>query len=146
MYCGRVLPPTAASKLRLRYGDRSSIIEAMYRPAVGIIAVVLLASAVAVPLFVEDAEAWQAASVRVGLLMGAVWLAHPHLVKVHPRVLTAGFVGLAIVMIYAVKHPLAIAMLVVIALFFGYLKIRSQHPQRRPQQRPRKRPSSRRTR
>ena len=56
----------------------------MHRPTVGIIALVFLGSALALwgwPPDWDDNRFLLAASVRIGLVMAALWLAHPQLVK-----------------------------------------------------------------
>ncbi len=56
----------------------------MHRPTVGTVALVLLGAAVALWARSPDWDREQvllAACVRVGLVMGAIWLAHPQLVK-----------------------------------------------------------------
>ena len=56
----------------------------MHRPTVGIIAIVLIGSAVALwarPLQWDGYAALLGACVRIGAVMAAIWLAHPQLVK-----------------------------------------------------------------
>ncbi len=97
----------------------------MHRPTVGIIALVLLL--LAVVLFLvggSQTEAWQSGCQRVGLIMGAWWLAMPHLRGARPLwVMLALIVGLVAAMLAVRHHPLSIAMLTVIVLVLGYLSI-----------------------
>ena len=100
----------------------------MHRPAVGFIALVLLLTAV-VLFFVgaPETEAWKSGCQRVGLIMGAWWLAMPHLKGARPLwVMLALIVGLVAAMLAVRHHPLSIAMLTVIVLVLGYLSIASR--------------------
>ncbi len=100
----------------------------MHRPTVGIIALVLLL--LAVVLFVvgdEKTEAWQSGCQRVGLLMGAFWLAMPHLKGVRPLWVILGLILALVAAVLAVRHhPLSVAMLLTIVLVLGYLSIASR--------------------
>jgi hypothetical protein len=101
----------------------------MHRPTVGIIALVLLIGAVGL-LFtsVEEAEVWRSACLRVGLLMAAVWLAHPHLKRLHPKLILFGVLLGVIVLVVALKHPVQIALLMAILLLLGYLRTKTSVP------------------
>jgi hypothetical protein len=99
----------------------------MHRPTVGIIALVLLLAALGSRLLAsEQSEAWQAGGLRVGLLMGALWLAMPHLQGVRPFWLFLGL-GIGVVaLIVAARHPFQMALLALIALLLGYLSTTSR--------------------
>jgi hypothetical protein len=97
----------------------------MHRPTVGIIAVVLLLLAL-FSLALGDDEgtaAWRSGCLRVGLLMGAFWLAMPGLKGVRPIWVLLCLAAGVVVMAIAVKHPFSMALLAVIALVLGYLSI-----------------------
>ena len=88
----------------------------MHRPTVGIIAVVLLASAAALwvwPLDWDGYDALLGACVRIGAVMAAIWLAHPQLVKL-PLWLPEAVVVVAIVV--ALRPKLIIVALPLILL------------------------------
>ena len=100
----------------------------MHRPAVGIIALVLLLLGAFLFLLGNDQSvAWQTGCVRVGLLMGAFWLAMPHLKGVRPFWVVLGLaVGLVAAVLAVKHHPLSVALLTVIVLVLGYLSIASR--------------------
>jgi hypothetical protein len=100
----------------------------MHRPTVGIIALVLLLLAVFSLVLGEDdtTVAWRTGCQRVGLLMGAFWLAMPHLKGVRPFWVVLGLLASIVVLVLALKHPLSLALLAVIALGLGYLSIASR--------------------
>jgi hypothetical protein len=95
----------------------------MHRPTVGAIAIVLIGSWAVLFLWPQDWHVYQAllaACARVGLVMAAIWLAHPQLAR-----LPAGLVEavLAMGLIVALRPklllfvaPLLIALLVVWSL------------------------------
>ncbi|HVX13205.1 MAG TPA: hypothetical protein VHC22_18615 [Pirellulales bacterium] len=69
----------------------------MHRPAVGLIALVLLAGAAACKLLDIGSSAMASAFWRVGVIMGLLWLALPELLRVRGKfvwVLLAGAVGI----------------------------------------------------
>ena len=102
----------------------------MHRPTLGIIAFILILSAVAL-LFSNwnDADLWRSACTRVGLLMAAIWLAYPHLKGIHPKVMALMLIAAAALMIFVMKSPRSIAMLGGIAILLAYLRTKSR---RRP--------------
>jgi hypothetical protein len=107
--------------------EGGGIINGMHRPTVGVIALVLLLAAAASLLLANDqADAWRAGFLRVGLLMGALWLAMPHLQRVRPFWVLSGLVVGVVVLIIAAKHPFQMALLAVIALVLGYLSTTSR--------------------
>jgi len=95
----------------------------MHRPTVGIIALVLLLLAVVARATGGDQDsAWQAGCFRISLLMGAIWLALPHLRGLHPLWLF-GVVGAVLVaLLMAAKHPAQIALLAGAALVLAFLR------------------------
>ena len=99
----------------------------MHRPTLGIIAFILIISAVALLFSAsEEADVWRSACTRVGLLMSAIWLAYPHLKGIHPKVMTVMLIAAAALMIFVMKSPRSIAMLAAIALLFAYLRTKSR--------------------
>ncbi len=100
----------------------------MHRPTVGIIALVLLLLAIGSLALGggETTKTWRSGSLRVGLLMGAFWLAMPHLKGVRPFWLFLGLAAGIVVLVLALKHPFALALLAVIALLLGYLSVSSR--------------------
>ena len=62
----------------------------------------------------------------MGLLMGAAWLALPHLKNVRPLWAGLGLIGFLLAMAFAVRHPFGLALLAVIALLLGYLTVASR--------------------
>lgn len=98
----------------------------MHRPTIGIITLLLLA---AIPVLhyslpADEAQLWISGCIRVGLIMGGLWLAHPQLVKIPPKFLLFFFLGFFALMIFIIKQPRAIVMLAAIALFLAWLKPR----------------------
>jgi hypothetical protein len=72
----------------------------MHRPTLGILALLLFFGGLAftfLPIAGEGQQAWGAACLRVGILMGAIWLALPHM-RGLPRwlllALGAGLIGI----------------------------------------------------
>jgi hypothetical protein len=94
----------------------------MHRPTVGLIALLLLALSGVVPLFSSE-SAWHPACLRVGLLMGAFWLAMPALQGVRPIWVSLGLAVAIVGLIVATKHPFQTALLAMIVLLLGYLSI-----------------------
>ena len=96
------------------------------RPAVGLIAIVLLvAGSVALAIGAESMQAFAAASIRVGVVMSLVWLAMPQLERL-PRWLPIAVVALAVVL--AIRPRLfPLGLVVVLLLWF----LRPRNHQRR---------------
>ncbi len=95
----------------------------MHRPTLGIIALILLITAVALLLSdSEDADLWRSACTRVGLLMAAIWLAYPHFKGIHPTVMALILIAAAALMFVVYRKPKDIALLGAIAIFFFFLR------------------------
>ncbi len=96
----------------------------MHRPTVGTVALVLLGAAVALWARSPDWDREQvllAACVRIGLVMGAIWLAHPQLIKLPawlPNVM------LVVAIVVALK-PKLIVIAVPLLLLLLWLRPRS---------------------
>ena len=96
----------------------------MHRPTVGIIALAFLGGALALwvrPLDWDGYLAMLGACVRIGLVMGAIWLAHPQLVKLPawlPNVMLVAAIGVAL-------KPRLIFIAVPLLLLFFWLRPRS---------------------
>jgi hypothetical protein len=92
----------------------------MRRPAIGIIAIVLLASSAALLIWrhVQPAEDWRyalmGATVRVGVIMGVVWLAYDELKRL-PGWIWGTFPVLLVILAVRPRY-LLIAVPIVIAL------------------------------
>ena len=91
----------------------------MHRPTIGIIALVLLASAVLLwlrPLDWGGQQALLAACVRLGAVMSALWLAHPQVSRlpgwIVPTVLVAAIVVAIRPKLIVIAVPLIIALCV----------------------------------
>jgi hypothetical protein len=67
----------------------------MHRPTVGLIAVVLLGTALALALFPSESHSQQAllgACLKIGSVMAALWLAHPQLQRLPAWLATAAVI------------------------------------------------------
>jgi hypothetical protein len=103
----------------------------MHRPTVGIIALLLLL--LGLFSFVlgerEAAAGWGSGCLRVGLLMGALWLALPVLKGTRPIWAVIGLLvllALGVAMLFAAKHPFSMALIAAIALVLGCLTMASR--------------------
>lgn len=98
----------------------------MHRPTIGIITLLLLAAIPALhySLPVDEARLWVSGCLRVGLIMGGLWLAHPQLVKIPHKVLLFFFLGFFALMVFIIKQPRAIALLAAIAIFLAWFRPR----------------------
>jgi len=86
----------------------------MHRPTVGIIALVLIVGAVVLGIWKplgEDNPIWLSACVRVGTVMGALWLALPQLERI-PHWLTKAGV-LVILVLVTLQGKLRVVLLAV---------------------------------
>lgn len=92
----------------------------MHRPTVGVLAVLLVFAGFAAPQFDLDpalAKQLQAACWRVGLLLGAVWLAHPVLWRLQSGPVMWALAVLVVVLAIRPRlFPLAIGVLLAFAL------------------------------
>src|SRR5258708_460382 len=99
----------------------------MHRPTVGIITLALLLAALLAPLLGgAQAAGWQSGCLRMGILMGAFWLALPHLKGVRPLWAFLGLMLGVVAMAFAAKHPYSLALLAIIVLLLGYLSVASR--------------------
>ena len=100
------------------------------RTRVGVATLVLLAAAVVLWL-VKPAnyEVWMAATIRIGLVMGALWLALPQLQQ-FPNWLTKLAV-LALMVVLCLRHPQTLVLVIVVALAIGMLRPRLREMWRR---------------
>lgn len=98
------------------------------RPLVGILALVCLAAALALTIFSREEELWRSAFMRVGLLLGAFWLALPTRQRpsawanVSPTTLIVSL--LALVMIARMRIPLKLVVPVLVVLVLAILILR----------------------
>ncbi len=102
----------------------AGIIDAMHRPTIGLIAVVLLA--VGFFLHNQPDTAVSAACLRIGLIMSLLWYAHPQVKDVPGWLVALGVVGLFVVM----RWPKLLVFAVPIAALLWLLrpKKRCQEP------------------
>ena len=103
----------------------------MHRPTVGLIALVCLAAAAWLwwfPLTWQGSAALQGATTRIGLVMGAIWLALPQLSRIPGWILQ---LVAATALIVAVRPKFAI---VAIPVLLAYLILRPKklRPKKRP--------------
>jgi hypothetical protein len=88
----------------------------MHRPTIGIIAIVLLTAAAILAIVQPENEALAPGCLRIGLVMGALWLAQPQLARL-PGWLMAGAV--IVILVTALRPKLflvAIVVLVAVAI------------------------------
>lgn len=93
----------------------------MHRPSVGILALILLTTGTLLWAFGSEAEnstAWVAACWRIGLALGALWLALPQLHRV-PGWLIAAILFVALVV---ARQPRVMLLAVAVAIAFSVLK------------------------
>jgi hypothetical protein len=102
----------------------AGIIDAMHRPTIGLIAVVLLA----VGFFLREQPdtAVPAACLRIGLIMSLLWYAHPQVKDVPGWLVALGVGGLFVVMRW--PKLLVFAVPIVALLWFLRPKKRCQEP------------------
>ncbi|MBI1904401.1 MAG: hypothetical protein HYS13_25170 [Planctomycetia bacterium] len=95
----------------------------MHRPTLGIIALVLLLSGVGL-LFApaEGASVWSDALLRVGILMGVLWLAHPDLKGFPGWLLLAGGLLFLAAAFFVVRKPSAVALLAAVVILLVKLR------------------------
>lgn len=94
----------------------------LHRPTIGIVAVLLLLGSVALAIWYPSAagQLWMSACLRVGLVMGLLWLAYPQLSRLRPWLI---MVAVAIVFagLLLARQPrvllMALAILAVIMRF-----------------------------
>ncbi|MBL9121993.1 MAG: hypothetical protein JNG90_00040 [Planctomycetaceae bacterium] len=99
----------------------------MLRTKVGILAIVLLATAVLLPLAPQagdDTALWAAACQRVGFVLAVLWLALPELQRMSPwyAVATIG------VLFVLARFPRYLVAAVVVAILFLFLRPRMNSP------------------
>src|SRR2546427_11224729 len=98
----------------------------MHRSTVGIITLALFLAALLASLGGDQAKPVQSGCLRVGILMGAFWLAMPRLKGVRPLWVALGLILGVVALVIAVRQPFAMALLAIIALLLGYLSISSR--------------------
>ena len=95
----------------------------MQRTAVGLIALVLLASAAACYLFGVESPAYQSAFGRVGVILALLWLALPELVRVRGKFVWGLLaVAVGVVILRPKLAPLVLLFCVVYAVLRPRLK------------------------
>jgi hypothetical protein len=94
----------------------------MHRPTVGILAIVVLALGAALSLLGsgDDAQAWGAGLMRVGIALAALWLALPELKRLPAWMLVA----VAVLLIVLARWPRQFFIAVVLAVAFAVLRPR----------------------
>ena len=94
----------------------------LHRPTIGAVAVLLLLGSVALAVWYpsEASQLWMSACLRVGLVMGLLWLAYPQLSQLRPW-LIAVIVAIVFAGLLLARQPrvllIAVAILVVIMRF-----------------------------
>jgi hypothetical protein len=99
----------------------------MHRPTVGIVALLLLAASLGIYVWQPDEEtyaAWMSAFLRVGLVMGALWLAHPQLAKL-PRWFLAAALGVVVVGLLIARNARLLVIALVVLVVVARLRPRS---------------------
>ncbi|MDH3717310.1 MAG: hypothetical protein OES79_04245 [Planctomycetota bacterium] len=92
----------------------------MPRTALGVLALFVLA--VSIPWYLwypsdsSSSTAWLAAAIRIGAMLGAVWLAHPHLKRMSPGVWIVALLMIVIVARFRYIAPVFIVVLIVLAI------------------------------
>jgi hypothetical protein len=97
----------------------------MHRPTLGLIALVLLTSAVGCYLFGWASGALYSALWRVGLVLALLWLALPELLRVRSKLLFGVFLAVVLV---AVLRPRLLPLALVLCVVYAVLR-----PRRRPE-------------
>lgn len=87
----------------------------MHRPTCGILTILLLSAWLVCECgnffgWFEASPLWTGAFMRVGILTGALWLAHPQLEKLPVKLLMVVIAGVMIVAVLILKRPQAVAM------------------------------------
>lgn len=101
----------------------------MHRPTVGIIAILLLATWAALwiwPLTWSGNHALQGACLRVGIVMGAIWIAQPQLQRVPGWMVTLG----TIMAIFVALQPRRLVVFVPLLIVFYFLRPRKKAKKR----------------
>jgi hypothetical protein len=101
----------------------------MHRPTVGVLAIVVLLLGAILSLVGvgDEAQAWGAGLVRVGLALGALWLALPELKRLPRWVLVAA----AVLLVVLARFPKQFFVAIVVAVAFAILRPRVRAAQRR---------------
>ena len=94
----------------------------MHRPTVGILAIVLLSLGAILSLAVsgDDAQAWAAGLIRVGIALGALWLALPELKRLPQWALILA----AVLLVILARWPKQFFVAVAVAIAFALLRPR----------------------
>ena len=103
----------------------AGIIDRMHRPTIGLIAVVLLAIGLATRG--QSDETLSAACLRVAVVMGILWFAHPQLKNLPRWLVAASAVGLFVVMRWP-RLVVIVLPLVVILWLLGPRAPRGRQP------------------
>ena len=89
------------------------------RSQIGIIAIVTLSASAAILLFAEDQAYYgpaQAALLRIGLVMGAVWIGYPQISKLPIWLATIGIVSVLSILLFKKAAIVVIPLLILIWL------------------------------
>jgi hypothetical protein len=88
----------------------------MHRPTIGIITIVLLATAAVLAVFPPENEALMPACLRVGLVMAALWMAQPELVRLPPWLMAGAVVVILVTALRPRLFLVAVVVLVAVAI------------------------------
>ena len=96
----------------------------MHRPTIGVIALVLLATALVLALWPfsdSSTQQFESACWRIGAVMAALWLAHPQLKRLPRWALPA----LLVLILVIARWPRMLALAIAILLAFAFLRPRA---------------------
>jgi hypothetical protein len=95
----------------------------MHRPTLGILALLLLLTGLGLVFAPgEGAEMWSDALLRVGILLGVLWLAYPDLKGFPGWLLLAGGVAFLAVAFFVLRKPYAVGLLAAIVVLMVKLR------------------------
>jgi 4-amino-4-deoxy-L-arabinose transferase-like glycosyltransferase len=92
----------------------------MPRTALGVLALFVLA--VSIPWYIwypsdsSTSKAWIAAAIRIGAMLGAVWVAHPQLKRMSPGVWIVALLIIVIIARFRYVAPFFIVILIALAI------------------------------
>ncbi len=89
------------------------------------------------PSYADSVLTWQAPLLRVGLLLGVIWLAHPQL-KHFPYWLLLG-VGVAVLVLLTALKPRVLVLVILIGGLLLKLRPRPEKPVNKPKPKPQRR-------
>jgi hypothetical protein len=90
----------------------------VHRPTIGVVAVLLLAAGIALALWSSssDAQLWTSAFLRIGTIMGLLWLAWPQIGRIPWWIMLVGLGVLFLALVLARQPPRVIVMAILAAI------------------------------